>query len=110
MALSTIAVAAMFLLFVCLRQHGNGDGNWGDLLIPVIVTTRKMMRPMRKFCGRISSTDLPRLALPIGGFLTGLFNKQNCFFFKERGCVRSLSSLDGGPSRTGYIAAVAANR
>ncbi|MUJ45486.1 hypothetical protein GM684_15300, partial [Brucella abortus] len=41
MALSTIAVAAMFLLFVCLRQHGNGDGNWGDLLIPVIVTHEK---------------------------------------------------------------------
>lgn len=38
---STIAVAAMFFLVVCLRQHGNGDGNWGDLLIPVIVTHEK---------------------------------------------------------------------
>ncbi|ERM01318.1 hypothetical protein Q644_22245 [Brucella intermedia 229E] len=38
----TIAVAAMFLHFVCLRQHGSGDGNWGgDLLIPVIVTHEK---------------------------------------------------------------------
>ncbi len=37
MMLPTIAVAAMFLHFVCLRQHGNGDGNRGDLLIPVIV-------------------------------------------------------------------------
>ncbi|MEN4967216.1 hypothetical protein ABE418_22850, partial [Brucella intermedia] len=41
MALSTIAVAAMFLHFVCLRQHGSGDGNWGDLLIPVIVTNQQ---------------------------------------------------------------------
>nr|WP_313664525.1 hypothetical protein [Brucella intermedia] len=41
MALSTIAVAAMFLHFVCLRQHGSGDDNRGDLLTPVIVTHEK---------------------------------------------------------------------
>ncbi len=41
MTLSIIAVATMFLHFVCLRQHVNGDGNWGDLLIPVIVTHEK---------------------------------------------------------------------
>ena len=41
MTFSTIAVATMFLHFVCLRQHGNGDGNWDDLLIPVIVTHEK---------------------------------------------------------------------
>ena len=38
---STIAVAAMFIHFVCLRQHGDGDGSWGDLLIPVIVTNQQ---------------------------------------------------------------------
>ncbi len=37
----TIAVAAMFIHFVCLRQHGDGDGSWGDLLIPVIVTNQQ---------------------------------------------------------------------
>ncbi len=41
MMLSTIAVAAMLLHFVCLRQHESGDGNRGDLLIPVIVTHEK---------------------------------------------------------------------
>jgi hypothetical protein len=41
MTILTIAVATMFIHFVCLRQHGNGDGNWGDLLIPVIVTHDK---------------------------------------------------------------------
>ncbi|MDH7792973.1 hypothetical protein QBD00_003895 [Ochrobactrum sp. AN78] len=33
-----IAFVAMFYTSVCLRQHGNDEGNWGDLLIPVIVT------------------------------------------------------------------------
>ena len=41
MTILTIAVATMVIHFVCLRQHGNGDGNWGDLLIPVIVTHDK---------------------------------------------------------------------
>ncbi len=38
MTLTTIAFATILFIFVCLRQHGNGEGNWGDLLIPVIVT------------------------------------------------------------------------
>ena len=41
MTILTIAVATMFFYFVCLRQHGNGGSNWGDLLIPVIVTHEK---------------------------------------------------------------------
>jgi len=38
MMLIILAFATMFFTSVCLRQHGNGDGNRGDLLIPVIVT------------------------------------------------------------------------
>ncbi|WP_371836149.1 hypothetical protein [Ochrobactrum sp. Q0168] len=41
MTILAAAVATMFFHFVCLRHHGNGDGNWGDLLIPVIVTHDK---------------------------------------------------------------------
>ncbi|MBB5703323.1 hypothetical protein FHS76_003223 [Ochrobactrum daejeonense] len=37
-ALVTLAFAAMVFSFACLRQRGNGEGNWGDLMIPVIVT------------------------------------------------------------------------
>ncbi len=38
MVLMISAFTTMFLAFVYLRQHGNGEGNWGDPLIPVIVT------------------------------------------------------------------------
>ena len=41
MTILTAAVATMLFHFVCLRQHGKGDGNRGDLLIPVIVTHEK---------------------------------------------------------------------
>nr|WP_282183471.1 hypothetical protein [Ochrobactrum sp. CM-21-5] len=41
MTIMATALATMLFVFVCLRQHGSGDGNWGDLLIPVIVTNKQ---------------------------------------------------------------------
>jgi len=38
MTLTIIAFATMLFIFARLRQRGNGEGNWGDLLIPVIIT------------------------------------------------------------------------
>ena len=38
MTLTTIAFATMIFILMCLRQHWDGEGKWGDLLIPVIIT------------------------------------------------------------------------
>jgi len=38
MMLIILAFATMFFTSVCLRQHGNGEGNWGRPSDPVIVT------------------------------------------------------------------------